>query len=479
MISLQINHQVVDINDSASVRIGGSSPFTQPGEISGPKIYNLSALKTSRNQRIFGFAERLNNMAREKEFEGALIKFYNLLWKQGTLKLRDFSGHYNFSFHTDAGDIGLKAKNKKLSELDLGTAPNDGNVADPYPLNNHVFFTVNSPAFYGEENKFNPDYLGQINALNGTALATNGGSNQYNIVPFPYLLHIMDRVFKEMGYRGMEGDWTQQDEIRRVVIWNNYDLAKMEGATNVYDDTIIYSNHVPDISVGAFLIDVAIYFGITYKVNPITKMVKVVRIKDWLLNPDYVSFNGKASGGYKLEPNGNDGFRFVMKADSDDGAFEREPLWLSYQHGGGQDEIPTEASTLEIDETDMPYTLQQGSGPAFELDPRSRAGLRFMLFTGSHAAPGTGHYQQPGFSLRWDGPDGIIARSYTEWLEWKSYTEYTEREVELNAVELLQLDLERKIMIDNLKWVIADFEGSISNDKKRRPVKLKLYSIRR
>ena len=63
-----------------------------------------------------------------------------------------------------------------------------------------------------------------------------------------------------------------------------------------------------------------------------------------------------------------------------------------------------------------------------------------------------GHYMRAGFSLRWAGADGIVARCYSEWMDWKSYTEYMERTVELTLVELLQLDTERKVMIDNLKW---------------------------
>jgi hypothetical protein len=470
MISLQVNHEAVDINDSASFSIAASSPFVEPGEIAGPKIYNLSARKTRRNQRIFGFAEQLNNVARAKEFPEALIKFYGLLWKQGTLKLRDFSGSYNFSFHTDAGDIGLKIKNRKLSELNLGSAANDGNVSQSYPAANHVFFTVNNPDFYGDKN---PDYGGVINQLSAGVLATNSTTNQYNVVPFPYLLFVLEKVFQQLGYRGIEGAWTEEEPIKRVVLFNTYDLAKMDTGVNVYADTITYANHMPNVSVGSFLIDVAITFGITYIVNPVTKKVEIKRLKDWLSNPAYLNLNGRASGSYKLEPNQANGFTFRQQAESSDKALEPEPAWLEYRSGNGEEEINTTASPLEID-NGVPYTLQQGAGPAFELPAQGRSGLRFMLFTGS----GTGHYQEGGFSLRWAGTDGIINRCYSEWVEWKQYTEKVEREVELSVVELLQLDLERKLMIDNLKWIVADYQGSISNDGRKKPVKLTLYSIR-
>ena len=472
MISVQVNHEPIDINGNTSFNIAGASPFISPGEISGPKIYNLSARKTRKNQRIFSFAEKLNNTNRQKEFDNTIIKFYNLLWKRGTLKLRDFSGNYNLSFHTDAGDIGLKIKNLKLSEMDLGTAASDRNTSAIYPEANHVHFLVHAPDFYGENNL---DYEGEINALNSSGyLKTNSTNNTNNIIPFPFLLYVLNRVFQQLGYLGIEGEWTEDEHIKRVVLFNNYDLASMNGTINEYASTIQYNNHVPDISVGSFLIDTAIFFGITYIINPITKKVQIRRIKDWINNTDYLNFNGRASGNYKLEPNRADGFLFKMKPNSNDPLLENYPSWLQYQAGNGGEPISTDACLLQLS-GETPYTRQKGTGPAFGLEENSRSPLTFLLSTG----PGTGHYLRTGFSLRWDGADGIIARCYQEWIDWKNYTESVEREVDMNVVELLQLDLERKIMIDNLKYVVGDFSGTISNDGKRKPVKLQLYSVRK
>ena len=108
-----------------------------------------------------------------------------------------------------------------------------------------------------------------------------------------------------------------------------------------------------------------------------------------------------------------------------------------------------------------------------------------MLFDGmktdslGHSYP-QGHYLRPGMSLRWDGADGIMERCYAEWMDWKSYTEYLERTVDLTLVELLQLDTERKVMIDNLKWVVDEYEASIQagGNADRIKTNLKLYSIK-
>ena len=496
MISVTVEDQQIDLNDSASFAIGGKSPFVSPGELWGPKVYNISALDSRSNNRVFGFSKLLNNTARVKSYANAQIRFADLLWKVGSLKFRDFSGAYNFSFHSDAGDIEARIKNRTLAGMDLGTAPNDGNTTAIYPFANHVFFTVKNPSFYGNKN---PDFDGYTNLYKSANsrlydnVMDGAGENKYSVVPFPYLLHVLKTIFVDLGYHGITGDWTEDENIRRVTLYNNYELATLTGGVNEYSDTITYNRHVPPISIGSFLIDVAIFFGITYKVNPVTKLVEIVKISDWLNSPAYTSMNNRANAAYKIEPNENDGFRFIMKADTGDKAFEILPTWLEEKIGNGSQEVQTEASTLEmLTETnpfgatwEIPYTLQEGAGPEFELGIETRSGLRFMLFDGiktdslGNTYP-AGHYMRAGFSLRWAGADGIVARCYSEWMDWKSYTEYMERTVELTLVELLQLDTERKVMIDNLKWVVDEYDASITSKGKADRIKtsLKLYSVK-
>jgi hypothetical protein len=484
MISITVDEELIDINDSASFSIGGRSPFTTPGELYGPKVYNVSALDSQRNARIFQFASLLNNTGRVKAYGNVQIRFADLLWKIGTLKLRDFSGAYNFSFHSDAGDIEAKIKNRTLPGVDLGSAPSDLNVTDIYPAANHVYFTVKNPNFYGDKNPGWSGYINLYDTVNGRLYNHSDDGDSYAITPYPFLLYLLDTIFKDLGYFGITGDWTLDENIRRVVVYNNYDHRT---------GTITYNRHVPPVSVGSFLIDVAICFGVTFKVNPVTRLVEIVPITDWLSNQGYTDLNNRANRSYKLEPNANDGFRFWMREDSSDELTRNNPSWMDVRIGNGSELVETSASPLTMiteanplgGEWTIPQVDQAGSGPAFDLELEARGGLRFMLFDGmktdslGNAYP-QGHYLRPGFSLRWSGADGIISRCYTEWMDWKSYTEYMERTVELTLVELLQLDTERKVMIDNLKWVVDEYEASIQarGNADRIKTSLKLYSIR-
>jgi hypothetical protein len=484
MIRITVDERDIDINESASFTIGGRSPFTSPGELFGPKVYNVSALDSKRNALTFAFASLLNNTGRQKSYDNVQIYFGDLLWKIGVFRMRDFNQAYNFSFHSDAGDIEARIKNRTLVGMDLGEVTSDMNTTAIYPDANHVYFTVKNPNFYKGKNPLYNGYINRYNSAGARLFNPVDDGDAYTLTPFPYLLFLLDTIFKDLGYFGITGEWVQDENIRRVVVYNNYDQRT---------DTITYNRHVPPVSVGSFLIDVAIYFGVTFIVNPKTRLVEIKPIKDWLTNQAYTDLNNRANAAYKIEPNDTDGFRFWMREDGADELIRNNPTWMDIRVGNGSRLVETGASPLTMITEENPagatWTIPQvdqaGSGPDFELDLESRGGLRFMLFDGmqtdslGNSYP-QGHFLRSGFSLRWGGADGIIERCYTEWMDWQSYTEYMERTVELTLVELLQLDTERKVMIDNLKWVVDEYEASIQTRGTAERVKtnLKLYSIK-
>lgn len=484
MISITVQDQLIDINDSVSFGIGARSPYTNPGELYGPKVYNVSALDSRRNARIFQFANLINNTDRTKSYGNCQIRFGDLLWKVGTLKLRDFSGGYNFSFHADAGDIEAKIKNRTLPALDLGTHTGALNTTQSYPNATHACFTVKNDEFYGTKNPEFGGYINRYDAANSRLFTPGDDGNAYTVTPFPFLLFVLERVFQQMGYFGITGEWTQDENIRRVVIYNNYDHRGGD---------VTWNRHLPPISVGSFLIDTAIFFGITFLVDPVTRLVEIRRIKDWLNDQSYLDLNYRANRAYKIEPNENDGFRFWMREDGADSLIANNPSWMDRRIGNGSHTVELNASPLlmvteenpDAAQWSIPHVAQQGSGPDFELELDSRGGLRFMLFDGmatdslGNAYP-QGHYLRPGMSLRWAGTDGILERCYTEWMDWRSYTEYMERTVELTLVELMQLDTSRKVMIDNLKWVVDEYDASLTpkGNPSRIKTAMKLYSIK-
>lgn len=490
MINIQVGDEYIDIDERASFSLSAFSPFFTRDSIPGSKIYNVSAKITPRNQRIFGFSEQLNNTARGKEYADVKVFFFGLLWKVGTFKLRDVNNAYNFSFHTDSGDIQLKIKNRKMPGADLGIMPMALNTTEIYPTANHVFFPVKNPEFYGDAN---PNFNGIINDYNqASGIPFNNEddsvTNEFGMVPFPFLLHLLDSLFKSLGYYGIDGDWVNDDNIKRVVVYNNVDVEHL----SVHAGSVTYNKHVPDVGIGSFLIDVAIFFGVVPKINPVTKKVTMVTIKDWLTSTQYTDISSKVGRGFKLEPNDSDGFKFEMTPDDSDPLFDSDPDWKSLQFGNGSEEIKTEAGIMEMiteirastgGEWTIPYSMQPGVSETYGLSVDNRSSLRFMIFNGlvndslGNPYP-QGHILRPGFSLRWDGEDGIVNRCYSEYMDWKSYTELVERTVDFSISELLKFDFEGKVMADDMKWIISEYSGSVNFQNGMKPTSVKMWKVK-
>ena len=264
-VGFRLGNIPLDVDPSSSINIDIVSPLIAPGKLYGSKIYNISFPITPKNQRLFGYPENLANTGATKLWEDVAIYVHKLLWKTGTLKLRAINSSYQMSFHTDNGELQLKLADRTMPGLDLDTDTPDYQTANVYPTVNHIFFPVRNVDFYGDKNT---DFKGYVNYYHSGAFVGNTTTNDYNRVPFPFLLYILDKTFKELGYYGIQGDWTTDTEIRKVVLYNNYAIDKLSTGLNVFDSTITYNRHVPVVGIGDFLIDVAVFFGITYIVNP-------------------------------------------------------------------------------------------------------------------------------------------------------------------------------------------------------------------
>lgn len=488
MISVQVGDEYIDLEKNISFSLSGVSPFFSRGSIPGTKIYNISASLTRHNQRVFQFADQLNAVDRAKTYADVKVYFKRQLWKVGSLKLRDVDEAYRFSFHTDSADLALKVENKSLAGVDLGQELTQLNTTATYPDANHVFFPFAAPEFYGDAN---PEYRSIINnysAAEGRLYnnRVDGDGAGFQLVPFPYLLYVLDALFKSLGYLGIEGSWTEDENIRRVVIYNNVDTAHLDLA----NEPITYNRHVPDVGIGSFLIDVAVNFGVVPKINPLTRRVRFVPLADWINADGYTSLAQKVESKAKITPNDADGFKFTMLADDEEHGSNKD--WAKVVYGNGKEPIDSQAGSLPMlteqrveggGEWTIPSTIKPGVSEYFGQPLENRSGLIFMLFDGmkidsaGNAYP-QGHYHRLGFSLRLTGTDGIAHRCYAEYMAWKTYTEKVERQVELSVQELLQLDMESKYMADRLLWFIAEWKTSIRSKGGLQPAAVTFYKVK-
>ena len=485
-VALKLNGEFLELDQDTAVDIDVRNPALEPGKIYGSKIVNISLPITPTNQRLLGFAEVPANTQPANEWQDVECYLHKLLWRVGTLKLRRVSGVYEMSFYSDNGDVQARLKNRTMPGLDLGTDTPDYQTSQVYPNVNHIFFPIKNVDFYGNKNT---DYKGYVNYYYGGSFATNGATNDYTRVPFPFLLYILDKTYKELGYRGIQGDWTTDAEIRKVVIYNNYAIDKLDGSgKNVFDTTITYNRHVPEIGIGDFLIDVAVFFGVVPMPDPKTGWVDIVRIGD-LLTASYKDVL-KPGIAYEFVPNQADGYYFAQMRDDSDKLLEADSDWLTYKVGQGGERVETRASTLLVESDDdtintrtwtIPVVQQPGSSPEFDLG-LNRAPLRFLVYNGlqtdsaGNSYP-QGHYATPAMSLRWDDGSIGLSKNYDEWMAWRDKTIKVERELRMTIGDFLARDITDVVMVDRLRYILGRLRAQVRIKDGIGPVRAELWKL--
>lgn len=487
MIAFEYQNEFLDISKSFSLTIIRENPIFFQGIIPGEKIRSVKLLLTPRNQRLLGFPELLELSERNITYAPVRLYLHKLVYQTGTLKLRNAgTGGYDLNFTSNEGDIGLTIKNRAMPQVDLGVDAANYQTSDVYPSVNHIFFPIKNDLFYEDKN---PDYLGYVNYYNNDEFVDNVGNAAHTRVPYPFMLYLLDQVFISLGYEGISGDWTTDPEIQKIAVYNNFALDKLVGSENQFEANIDYANHVPDISVGSFLIEIAISFGVFPKLNKDTNSIEFKRIKDVLNLQEYIEFeSGKP---YNFRPNDADGYEFISAEDTNDKLTEFDRQWLTFKVGNGKLPIETEASTLLAgDDEDtinartwtIPRVSELGSSPEFELGD-NRGKLRFLIYNGikldslGNDYP-QGHWLGDNTSLRWNGPIGLVEQNYLEWIDFMDNTITTQRDLRMTITDFLTFDFDKKILSDGLKYVIKDIKATITFDRGLQPVKATISKIK-
>lgn len=472
------NGDDIDMSADSTLRVAGSNPLFTPGRIPGARVYRFRAMRTKKNQQNFGFAERLNLQEKTLKIEDVDLYIHKVRWKRGVLRVNEAGSEgYELSFHMDAGDIAQKLSGRLMTSLGLGSDPRDLLTISTYPTMNYVMFPVKNDVFYSE----NANYGGTVNAYASGAYLANDSTNKtkYSLTPFPYLLHILNKTFQVLGYRGIAGAWTTDATIQRVAVFSNYAIDLLDGTgINVWQDTVTYNNHVPEMTVGKFLIEVALHFGIMYEVDDRENMINIHRIKDVLADQSYTDLSARTSKVYKVTPNDYHGYRFQSNIFSADELLSESMGWLAHTVDSGRQRIDSEAMPLLMD-NGVPYTNTPGSSPEFG-QGTNQSGLRFMFFEGmvDDGAGGTkpkGNYEIAAQSLRWGGTTGIVEAFWQEFIDLQKITEEVKLQVRMSVPEFLNFDMKRKVMIDGVKYVVGEYQANVSRKTGLGDVDMKLW----
>lgn len=488
------NGEYLELPERTSIQIAGDNPIFNLGSIPGERIYNFKVSLTNPNRINLGFAEQFNLVDKNTRIDGVTAYLHKTPWKKGTLRIRKATNEgFDLSFHVDTSSLAIKITDVSLSSIDFGSeAVNlvvDANSV--YPNVNHVFFPVYNPGFY-EEDK-NAEYGLIVNDFANVMLTnsnTDGNKTKYPITPFPYLVYILEKLFTELGYYSLIGDWINEDFIRRVVIYNNQSLDSLDGnGVNVWSNSVNFNNHLPDMTISDFLIEVCTYFGVFPLIDDKENTVEFVKIKNVLSDQFYSDYNGRASQKYEVDPNDYSGLKFVMNPDSTDRHQDVPHNWMNHKVDDGGEKIEVNASTLSMRtpagthfDTAIPYAKQLGISDEFEQSDDNRCGLRFLVFRGMTQDNNgddhpRGHYMTDTDSLRWKDDEGLVNKCYNEFVELKKSTEAVNRAVRMNITEYFNFNMNKKLMIDNVKYLVKSYRARILKDRGIEPVECVLQKV--
>jgi hypothetical protein len=476
MFAIKVGDEFLDLAPNGSLTLEQNSPFFSNDTIPGAYSFPTPAINSKTNQRKLGFPSIISNQSNLNNIIEAQLFIDKILYKTGVIRnIKPTKDGYSFTFGTDAGDFQSRITGVSMQSIDLGT-----DTLNLVTTNtNYALFPVSNVGFWGDKNSLFEGYVNYYNV--GGTFATYSDLNV--VTPFPYLVYILRKTFHVFGYE-VEGAFLEDALINKLVIYNNYALNST---------SIAFNNHVPDMTVGEFIIAIKNMFGLGFVFNPTGKKVKIISYNEVLANQSYKDFTRKADPLYQIDPNESNGFKLVQEMDSLDEALKSESdSWITYKIGNGADEKTTKVSTTLCQQVDdsiyparswtVPVVNQKGTSSLHELGT-NKFTFRLLFYNGMQPDSASNLYPQgahtiSGRSLRWSGTNGLYNIDFKDWLDFLAETKPVSWNIRFNIVDLLTNQMEEKKMIDYNKFLLSKITTQISQKDGMKPSKTETFKVR-
>lgn len=200
-----------------------------------------------------------------------------------------------------------------------------------------------------------------------TDTITGGGG--WLSVPQLYLWWVLQRIMNLAGYQ-IESDWLAQEEIQRLVIFNQTAMAVSglglngDAAALLRGHTITAGMHLPDMSVSDFLKAIKQRFSLNLDFNSNTKVCTITQYTGAVAMGPAVDLTQFQTGPYDSEPASGVGFTIREQLDDSDELNRNakgEPLTpAAFVVGAGQTDITLRVGTTQL----ISVPLPSGERPA-------------------------------------------------------------------------------------------------------------------
>jgi hypothetical protein len=440
--------------DAAELELAGedlsieiANPYFDTNAIPGVSTLPFDLPMSKPNLRGLNFPDRYRGpggpppVGARLFVDGPLYKVGKLVYQSADAKGRKLG----YKFVADSADLATDIRDVLISALDLGTVPLQRLPStDEYvlaPVRNPVFFDDKNPAFKS----------GVLNYYVDGAFPTGAG---YPLAPMPYLVPVLRKVMAHFGW-SVAGPWLDDAEIQTLVIYSDRVLAT--DATEV-----VLARHVPDISVGQFLLGLQNLPCLGLDFNAQRRVLTIRPLRDVVAaaRTAYVDRTGTKR---KSTPNTTNGFLLQQAPDTEDDLDKRLDVgWQQMRVGAGAEIIECLAGSLHQVEAEDPLvkgrtwllpTLEAtGAGPEYEMGDEIRVGLRLLFYRGLQEDSAGNDYPLASreavnlngasvgkYSLSWGGPKGLYAKWHQPWLDFRARAVMTEYEVVFRIADLQAL----------------------------------------
>lgn len=244
MIGIEVKGKFLELNED-SFRLEKINTAFFPEVFQGDYSFPFTINDTEVNRKTLGFPNLL-------DIHNRTIEEQCYLWLGGIpfnrARLRVIGGSNNKIKLVIAGGIKtMSIFDKSLKSIDYGASYDLGvdssaivataktiSLETDYSVYGFTFVPHKNEDFYNSEN---PNYCGIINRQNSVTgeflKNTFATGNKYTLVPFVYLFYILDTIFKKESLTP-EGDFYNDPEMRRILLYNNYSLDKSTNEDNAY-----------------------------------------------------------------------------------------------------------------------------------------------------------------------------------------------------------------------------------------------------
>lgn len=358
-------------------------------------------------------------------------------------------------------------------------------------IHNLNFYDGNNPNYSGSINNY---FLAKTSNFNNYVPNFLSG-NTNALVPMLRLRYIFNRIATFTGYTFV-GDFFAAVWYENLILYNTYPVELYLGITDIYNTHVDWKNHVPDVSIGQFLTEIARMFCLGISIRQTSKTVEMFFNKSLLDNSiPFVDWSAKEVRRkgigvadtknqvlkYADELNyfADDGSRFFAEVVESGGFADRDENvlqvgTLAYELGNGV----TDGFKPARDE-------QKGNSvnPQYEIGNQNPIPFRVLLWQGLQD-DGTGKLVPTAsavdvdgnapIALTIDGAKGLAASVWVEWLRYKLNRRAADKAFLLTAIDYTTLDPKTVIYARGARYIQENLSLEISNEKRNNfPMEVK------